>query len=96
MAKLQEVRNAARLEREDEAKAEEEESKSQTESGGAHSLVARRTHEDDAEAFREQLADVIERINKRQRREQEGESLPCSFGPSFDLPFSPRREDETD
>ena len=97
MAKMQEARNAARLEREDEAKTEEE-GKLQPESGGGHGLVAGRAREDedDTEAFREQLANVMERVNTRQRREQEEEGVPCSFGPSFDLPFSPRRDDETD
>lgn len=97
MAKMQEAMNAARLKRGDEAKTEKE-GKLQPESGSGHGVVAGRGREDedDREAFREQLADVIERVNTRQRREQEEEGVPCSFGPSFDLPFSPRRDDETD
>jgi len=65
------------------------------EGGGVVTRVAE-DEEEDEEAFREQLADVIERVNTRQRREQERTGVPCSFGPSFDLPFSHRGDDETD
>jgi hypothetical protein len=61
-------------------------------SGGGDSVETRDEEEEEAETFREQLAAVIERVNTRQRREDEKKGVPCSFGPSFDLPFSPRRE----
>ena len=87
MTKMEEERKAARLEPEDETKSE---------GSNGHSLVAghSRENEGDSEAFREQLAGVMERVNTRQRQEHEQESVPCSFGPSFDLPFNPRRDSE--
>ncbi len=92
MTKIQEASGAEHLEREDEAKREEEEE----ESLGGHRVVPARARQDsrDVEAFREQLAEVMERVHTRQRREEEEEGLPCNFGPSFDLAFSPRTEDE--
>ncbi len=88
MAKMEGERNAARLEHEDEAKSE---------GVDGHDFVAghARENEDDSEAFRAQLADVMERVNTRQRREHEQEGVPCDFGPSFGLPFNPRRDSET-
>ena len=88
MGKMEGERNATRLKQEDEA---------MSESGDGNGLVAGRAreNEDDAEAFRAQLADVMERVNTKQRRGHEQEGVPCSFGPSFDLPFSPRRDSET-
>jgi hypothetical protein len=90
LSKIQEARHMARLEQEEESKIAEEEG------GGGHDFVPRRTREDDGdvEAFREQLAEVMERVNTRQHREEEEEGVPCNFGPSFELPFTPRTEDE--
>ncbi len=87
MAKMEEERNASRLEPEDETKSE---------GSDGHGLVTghARENEDDSEVFRAHLADVMERVNTRQRREHRQESVPCSFGPSFDLPFNPRRDSE--
>ncbi|KAL2126707.1 hypothetical protein VTI74DRAFT_378 [Chaetomium olivicolor] len=94
MAKMQEARKQARLEREEEARTEEGEL--QPENGGDDGVVTNAgEEEDDAEAFREQLADVIEQVNTRQRREQEKAGVPCSFGPSFDLPFGHRSDNST-
>ena len=102
MGKMQMARDAARLELEDEAKMEEEEeeggSQAESRGGGGHGLVARRSRENerDAEAFREQLATVMSRVSTRQRRELEEVGVPCSFGPSFDLPFTPGRDEMSD
>jgi hypothetical protein len=63
-------------------------------SGAGESVEKREEEEEEAETFREQLAAAIERVNTRQRREDEKKGVPCSFGPSFDLPFSPRRESD--
>lgn len=103
LKKMQVARDAARLAREDEPKTEEEEEgegegESRAESGrGGHGHVARRSREDerDAEAFREQLATVMSRVSTRQPHEQEESAVPCSFGPSFDLPFGPGRDERT-
>ncbi|KAF7548514.1 hypothetical protein G7Z17_g7012 [Cylindrodendrum hubeiense] len=43
---------------------------------------------DDEENMREELADVLEKVTTRQRREQERSNTNCHFGPSFDLPFN--------
>jgi len=37
--------------------------------------------------LRNELADALEKVETRQRREKRKGSVPCNFGPSFDLPF---------
>jgi hypothetical protein len=41
------------------------------------------------ETVREELAEVLESVETRQKRERETENLSnvCSFGPTFELPF---------
>ncbi|KAK4232996.1 hypothetical protein C8A03DRAFT_48315 [Achaetomium macrosporum] len=92
MAKMREARRQGRVEveRREEGEEGEEQEDGKVEGG------LQKPEEEDEEAFREQLADAIERINTRQRREQERAGVPPSFSPSFDLPFSHRDEEERD
>ncbi|KAM5344016.1 hypothetical protein ACJ41O_012553 [Fusarium nematophilum] len=49
---------------------------------------------DEEDVVREKLALVLERLNTRQRREQERASTTCNFGPAFNLPFSHESGDD--
>ncbi|KAH7127526.1 hypothetical protein EDB81DRAFT_809455 [Dactylonectria macrodidyma] len=48
---------------------------------------------DEEHTMREELADVIERVTTRQRRELQRTGTTCNFGPSFDLPFNYENSD---
>ena len=105
MAKMREARRRqGRVEVERGEEEEKEDGKEDGKAGGlrepkggdgvmTHPAEGEQEDEDDGEAFREQLADVIERINTRQRREQERGGVSPSFGPSFNLPFNHREEE---
>jgi len=49
---------------------------------------------DEEEAVREELADIIERVNTKQRRDHERAGTACNFGPSFNLPFNQESGDD--
>ncbi|KAK4149659.1 hypothetical protein C8A00DRAFT_46763 [Chaetomidium leptoderma] len=95
MAKVREARKHAHVGSE-EGKGMKAGGREENGGDGGVGTHAGEEEDNDEEAFREQLADVIERVNTRQRQEEEKAGVPCSFGPSFDLPFSHRSDDETD
>ncbi|KAK3996210.1 hypothetical protein QBC44DRAFT_232257 [Cladorrhinum sp. PSN332] len=81
---------------EEDEKKEDEDEEDGGERRGKGEAVSRRRRDinevedeedEEVESLREELADVVERINTRQRRERERDQMECSFGPSFDLPF---------
>lgn len=97
MVKMQEMRKQSRLEREAKVgdpkllRPERGESRE-----GRPATCGEEEEEDETQAFKAQLANVMERVNTRQGREQEAVGVPCNFGPAFDLAFSSTRGDESD
>jgi len=49
---------------------------------------------EDEEEMREELADVLERVETKQQRENERAPVGPTFGPSFQLPFSHETDDD--
>jgi len=94
---MQEMRKQSRLEREAKVgdpkllRPERGESRE-----GRPATCGEEEEEDETQAFKAQLANVMERVNTRQGREQEAVGVPCNFGPAFDLAFSSTRGDESD
>jgi hypothetical protein len=91
MAKIREVKSQVVGPEEDDADLKAE-GGLQSEAADVTTVAPNRGH-DGSEELREQLAEAIERVTTRQRREdRQGPS--CNFGPSFNLPFNHNSDDE--
>ena len=98
IVKMQEMRKQSRIEREAEV---EEQKLLHPEGGEGPETPSRPTtraeqeeEEEETQALKAQLANVISRVNTRQRREQE--QADVSYGPAFDLAFSHPGDDESE
>ncbi|KAK4039495.1 hypothetical protein C8A01DRAFT_16550 [Parachaetomium inaequale] len=91
MAKIREVKGQVVRSELDEADLKAE---GEPRSGAADVSATPSRGQDDSEELREQLAQAIERVTTRQRREQEKQGPGCNFGPSFTLPFNHKSGDE--